>query len=752
MANETLREGGAAPTLLDPGTGTATRPAAVTRREPGPIPGSSAAATLHENPVPRTPVAGVRVVVPELLRERYQVTRQLPTKGAEADILLAEDAQLQRQVILKLYRPGIVPKTDVLEKLLATAPEHVIQLYDHGQAEGVYYEVMEYAQHGSLRDLIKAPLPPEQALSVLKELHAALTHLHQHQLLHRDIKPENILVRHLWPLDLILTDFGISSINEATHRMTTASRTAQYAPPEAIDGKVSAKSDWWSLGIIMLETLLGKTPFDGMAVQAINSYLRNHPIEFDGVADPRWLTLLHGLLNRNEDVRWGGTEVTRWLAGETVPVVEDVGTRQGNAQQTDSHRPYILAGSPYATPKALAGGLAQHWDEGVKHLTRGLILTWVREEVKDYDLASFMMDLAENRDSPDVRLVKLNQRLDPDLPPIWKGIDASPRGVLALAKAAQNDPQQRLVLSEFLSGGIAAFNQQEIKDLARRHVEARTAYERSWGSRMPVAVKLPQFDVVLPTLVMVTESPKALESLRQHVILNLSEDAKACPWFAKLGKPEEADMATLLVMANAANTAAEWERDRKRTLKAAEEQEVREKQTARQDFADALDQLNKLFAVKRGPFSWPAGFAEFFLRALIMSIGMYAFARFKDGELVQDIGHLYVFGVFSLIIPIMFFVAYRVYLKVGVTPHANSEGILQGGHALFWGEYNSILYNAAYWEKTTYKDVALLCIYDKINQKPIITLSDEYFSRSLEDIKLAIEKAHAAWQRNTKPS
>ena len=95
MTNANHLAGEVVPTQLNSGTGFAT--------------------TLRENSAPQLPVEGIRVVVPELLRERYQITKQFPTQGADADILLAEDVQLQRQAILKLCRPGIAPKTDVLE-------------------------------------------------------------------------------------------------------------------------------------------------------------------------------------------------------------------------------------------------------------------------------------------------------------------------------------------------------------------------------------------------------------------------------------------------------------------------------------------------------------------------------------------------------------------------------------------------------------------------------------------------------------
>ena len=88
----------------------------------------------------------------------------------------------------------------------------------------------------------------------------ALGHLHSANVLHRDIKPSNILVRSVDPLDLVLTDFGISSITDLSLHLTSVNRTAAYCAPEALTGVVAKASDWWSVGVIMIELLSGSIP------------------------------------------------------------------------------------------------------------------------------------------------------------------------------------------------------------------------------------------------------------------------------------------------------------------------------------------------------------------------------------------------------------------------------------------------------------------------------------------------------------
>ena len=548
MANETRRENNAQATTRESGS-------ALTRLDTS----SQAQATSRDDQ--RAPVEGVRVVVPQSLRDRFQIQKQLPAQGAEAEILLADDLQHQRRVVIKLYRQGIEPKSEVLAKIAEMAVEHVVQLYEHGQADGVWYEVMEYAQFGSLRDLIKKPISPEQAKCILQELHSALNELHQHQIIHRDLKPENVLVREQWPLDLILTDFGIASVNIATQHLTSTSRTAKYAAPEAASGVLSAKADWWSLGIILLEVLTGKTPFDGMSDAVITKHLMTHPLIPEGVADPRWQQLLLGLLNRNDRVRWGSEEISRWLVGESVTVSKDQESIfiSPSQVQTNSHyRPYVFVGENYATPKALAAGLVQYWDDAVKHLSRDLILQWFKEEIKDQDMISFLMDLKEeSKLSADIKLLRLVQRLDPSLPPIWKGLDVSLDGILALAHAAQNDAKKREWLWEFRRDALSVFQDVQHKTLIQQINQGEKEFNKVWKKieliRDDNTSLKPEKDSLLPQLILAIRSDELVAILRKQFDI-----ASQCTWFSDIGKIETASVPALLAMRVVAKDAEDW--------------------------------------------------------------------------------------------------------------------------------------------------------------------------------------------------
>src|SRR5690606_10815123 len=168
------------------------------------------------------------------LAARFAVDEQWKAAGSEADLFVVRDKASGAQAVLKLYRHGIEPDTEVLERVSRAAPDQLVHLFEYGRDEGVPYELLEYCPHGSLRTLLKGrPLPLDAARTLLTELADAIAHLHECGIVHRDLKPENVLIRGLLPLDLVLTDFGIASVTQATMHYTSAARTLRYSAPEA---------------------------------------------------------------------------------------------------------------------------------------------------------------------------------------------------------------------------------------------------------------------------------------------------------------------------------------------------------------------------------------------------------------------------------------------------------------------------------------------------------------------------------------
>lgn len=419
--------------------------------------------------------------LPLALAERFEIERPLPTKGAEADLLLVRAPQGGERFVAKIYRHGTRPKSDVLEAVSRSNPEHVIGLREYGVSSGRAYELLEYAPFGSLRELRAdgAALDTELVRVVVMELAEALQHLHEQNVIHRDLKPANVLVRSLEPLDLVLTDFGIASASEATVHYTSAHRTIAYAAPETIAGEVSAASDFWSLGIIVSELVAGRHPLHGMSEIVMQARLVSRDVPTRHLPAP-WDALCAGLLQRDPRSRWQYVEVQAWLRGETierpgrrfgipgidwgrvadsvrrfeiprrrprVPTGADrdepyrVGRPFGadtapsptppradgpaavRGAEASAERPYTFADGRYATPAALASALARNPREAHKHVARGYVGTWLAEEVRDYDLANRVQDLAERyAANPTVLLLAVTSCLDPMHEAVYHGL------------------------------------------------------------------------------------------------------------------------------------------------------------------------------------------------------------------------------------------------------------------------------------------------------------------------------------------
>ncbi|MEW6512621.1 MAG: inactive serine/threonine-protein kinase VRK3 [Pseudomonadota bacterium] len=423
--------------------------------------------------------------LPSALAAKFRIAEVLPAGGAEAEIMiLAGLANADVKVVAKLYRPGIVPKTDVLERIGRAGFSHVVRLISHGESDGVHYEVMEYCPEGSLRRLMDTgPLRRDELRLMVEELAEALAALQDIDVIHRDLKPENILVRRREPLDLILTDFGIASLVDATQHFTGVARTVKYGAPETLSGVLDRAADWWSLGIILVELLTGRHPFAGLSDAVITHRLVTAGVDLSGVTDPDWRKLCGGLLLRDPQKRWGAAEVRRWLTGDPSLVLPRDEAPAGAAH---AGLPYRLDEAICHTPAELAAALATHWDAGRKDLMRGQITAWAGQELKDQNLVRFLQDLLDVRDiTDDLRLLRLIVRLAPAMPPVWRGSGLAVAKLLAQAAiAAQGDATGAAKAADWLA---SVFVQKALRELPPAQHPAEAALAARWetaGARL----------------------------------------------------------------------------------------------------------------------------------------------------------------------------------------------------------------------------------------------------------------------------
>lgn len=213
-----------------------------------------------------------------LLSERYKVIKMIGG-GGMANVYLANDTILDREVAIKVLRPEFVDDPEFIERFdreaqAATSLSHpnIVNIYDVGEDEDILYIVMEYVEGMTLKEYIVAnrPLPVETAIDIMKQLTNAIAHAHMSGLIHRDIKPQNILINPSGHVKV--TDFGIAIALSATSLTQTNSilGSVHYLSPEqARGGTATKKSDIYALGVLFYELLTGEMPFTGQTPVSI---------------------------------------------------------------------------------------------------------------------------------------------------------------------------------------------------------------------------------------------------------------------------------------------------------------------------------------------------------------------------------------------------------------------------------------------------------------------------------------------------
>jgi serine/threonine-protein kinase len=202
-----------------------------------------------------------------------------------ADIYRAYDLMNRREVVLKVPDQTMIGDPAQYERFQREM--QVMNTLDHpvilrglgsGQFNRIPYLVTELVVGQSLRQLVEtsAPMPPEQAVALVRKIADGMAHCHEHGVIHRDLKPENILITSEG--QPVIMDFGLA-LTKGAHRVTYSNLSAtmgtpDYMAPEQVDGqRGDARTDVYALGTILFELLAGKTPFTGdnnLAVMALH--------------------------------------------------------------------------------------------------------------------------------------------------------------------------------------------------------------------------------------------------------------------------------------------------------------------------------------------------------------------------------------------------------------------------------------------------------------------------------------------------
>ena len=206
------------------------------------------------------------------INDRYEVIRSIG-EGGMANVYLGYDTILDRNVAIKVLRGDLSNDEKFVrrfqrEALSASSLAHpnIVEMYDVGEDDGVYYIVMEFVDGKTLKQLLKkrGTLTLSEAIDIMSQLTDGMAHAHDSYIIHRDLKPQNIMIKDDGQIKI--TDFGIAMALNSTQLTQTNSvmGSVHYLPPEQASGKgCTIKSDIYSMGIIFYELLTGSLPFRG---------------------------------------------------------------------------------------------------------------------------------------------------------------------------------------------------------------------------------------------------------------------------------------------------------------------------------------------------------------------------------------------------------------------------------------------------------------------------------------------------------
>ena len=230
-------------------------------------------------------------LIGKILAGRYEIIEKIG-EGGMAYVYKARDNFLNRYVAIKVLKNEF-SKDEVFVKRFRTEAQsaaslihpNIVSVFDVGEDKGISYIVMELLESKTLKDYIQAkgPLSSELTLKIAAQIASALEAAHKAHIVHRDIKPQNIMLNQ--NLVAKVTDFGIAKVaNTSTATITSFGKTMgsvhYFSPEHAKGGYTDAKSDLYSLGVVMYEMVTGKLPFDADSpVSVALKHIQEIPIE-----------------------------------------------------------------------------------------------------------------------------------------------------------------------------------------------------------------------------------------------------------------------------------------------------------------------------------------------------------------------------------------------------------------------------------------------------------------------------------------
>nr|WP_026461006.1 Stk1 family PASTA domain-containing Ser/Thr kinase [Schaalia suimastitidis] len=295
---------------------------------------------------PEENAAVVDPLIGMLVDERYRVTSRL-ARGGMASVYVADDERLDRPVALKVMHPHLADSADFVARFRREARSAarivhpgVVSVFDQGVVAGQGFLVMELIEGTNLRRELRArgSFTVARSLTIIQEILEALGAAHRVGVIHRDIKPENVLMDHHGRIRV--TDFGLARAASETSFSSTGTMlgTVSYVAPEMLTrGEADARTDVYSVGVMLYEMLTGTVPWAQETAIQVAMHHANDDIPAPSQAQP-WLPteiddLVAALTARDPDSRpTVASEAVELVARTAAALPEDIAQRSAEIE------------------------------------------------------------------------------------------------------------------------------------------------------------------------------------------------------------------------------------------------------------------------------------------------------------------------------------------------------------------------------------------------------------------------------------
>ena len=351
---------------------------------------------------PNTDISNDPIDAPTVFNLRgieYEQTSVLSENTGEAQVFLVKKDG--KEYVLKLYYPNFDINKKLMQVVRSFDFEMIVNLIDYGRTyvdgKNRQYELMEYLKGGTLKD-VKLHGDFNRFRRLALQAAAALAYCHKSYVLHKDVKPTNYFFRDEDQKELVLGDFGISSLQDAPGKSfrTTQARTPIYAAPEmytdVIDGvvEITYAADFYSLGMTLFALWLGESPMSTNERTMMKQKNEGRLPRLNELPD-RVKQIVQGLTSVNQQTRWGYDEVERWFKGEEVAVDISSPFLRYKSFVVDPERNLIAENVHELVPLLL-----DNEQLGMNYLYNGRITSWL-EQSGNVKMAAIVKDIVQNK-------------------------------------------------------------------------------------------------------------------------------------------------------------------------------------------------------------------------------------------------------------------------------------------------------------------------------------------------------------------